>query len=111
MNKHPTALKRALTASLLALLALVPVLGRAADVSQIELRRLLEPTPSELAQERNGRIYIYDGLRDADIDVALREQFQRIEYMMFIRTKKTDAAGAVKRDEKTGEAEVEDDGC
>ncbi len=80
-------------------------------MSQIELRRLLEPTPSELAQEQNGRIYIYDGLRDTDIDVALREQFGRIEYMMFIRTKKTDETGAVKRDEKTGEAEVEDDGC
>jgi hypothetical protein len=111
MNKHSTAPMSALTALLFVLVTLVPVAGRAADVSQIELRRLLEPTPSELAQERNGRIYIYDGLRDTDIDVALREQFGRIEYMMFIRTKKTDETGALKRDEKTGEAEVEDDGC
>jgi hypothetical protein len=31
--------------------------------------------------------------------------------MMFIRTIKTDEEGEIKRDEETGEAEVEDDGC
>ncbi|MGB5735890.1 MAG: hypothetical protein WBM40_15750 [Thiohalocapsa sp.] len=82
-----------------------------ADVTDIELRRLLEPTPSELAQEESGRIYIYDGLRDIDVDHAMREHFDRVEHMMFIRTKETDETGALKRDKETGEAIVEDDGC
>ncbi|MGB5736782.1 MAG: hypothetical protein WBM40_20315 [Thiohalocapsa sp.] len=111
MNSLSASPKAALAGSLVALLVLAPATGKTTDVSEIELRRLLEPTPSELAQEESGRIYIYDGLRDIDIDHAMREQFDRVEHMMFIRTKKTNDAGAVRRDEKTGEAEVEDDGC
>ncbi|MGB5832809.1 MAG: hypothetical protein WBG92_12570 [Thiohalocapsa sp.] len=99
------------TAALFVPPLVAPMALYAADVSEIELRRLLEPTPSELAQEAAGRIYIYDGLRDTDIDLALSEQFDRVEHMMFIRTKKTDKSGDVKRDDKTGAVEVEDDGC
>jgi len=83
----------------------------AEDVRDIELRRLLEPTEAELAAEAEGRIYIYDGLRDTDVQQALDEQFDRVDNMMFIRTKKTDETGAVKRDEATGQVEHEDDGC
>lgn len=94
---------------------LVATAAQAADaptnMRDIELRRLLDPTPSELSEEESGRIYIYDGLHDIDIDRAMREHFHRVEYMMFIRTKKTDASGAPKRDAKTGAAIVEDDGC
>ena len=43
----------------------------AADVSEIELRRLFDPKPAELAAEASGRIYIYEGLRDIDIQRAL----------------------------------------
>ena len=35
----------------------------AGDVREIELRRLFEPTGSELQAERAGRIFIYEGLR------------------------------------------------
>ena len=82
-----------------------------ADVSDYELRRLFEPTEAELAQEQDGRIYIYDGLRDEDVRRALREEFERVEHMMFIREKRTDEQGDVKTDPATGEAIVEDDGC
>ena len=111
MNTLSVSHTAAPTASLAISLVLGPAAAETTDVSEIELRRLLEPTPSELAQEERGRIYIYDGLRDSDIDHAMREQFDRVEHMMFIRTKKTDGTGAVKRNEKTGEVEVEDDGC
>ena len=83
----------------------------AEDVRDIELRRLFDPTEAELASETDGRIYIYDGLTDVDVQRALNEEFDRVENMMFIRTKKTDATGAVKRDTETGEIEYEDDGC
>jgi hypothetical protein len=81
------------------------------SVAEIELRRLLEPTESEIAQEQKGRIYIYEGLRDIDVEHAMESEFDRIEHMMFIRVRKTDAEGKVARDPETGEAEVEDDGC
>ena len=83
----------------------------AADVAQIELRRLFEPTEAELAAESKGRIYIYDGLRDVDIQRALDQEFERVESMMFIRSRKTDESGKVKRDPQTNEEVVEDDGC
>jgi hypothetical protein len=83
----------------------------AADVSTIELRRLFDPTDAELASEAEGRIYIYDGLTDRDIQRAMNEEFERVENMMFIRTRKTDTDGALKRNKDTGVVEVEDDGC
>jgi len=83
----------------------------AADVADIEQRRLFDPTAGELAAEHGGRIYIYEGLRDTDIERAMEQHFDRIENMMFIRTIKTDEKGAVKRDAATGEIEIEDDGC
>ena len=83
----------------------------ATDVREIELRRLFDPTQSELEQETEGRIYIYDGLRDKDVERAMEEEFDRVENMMFIREKKTDEKGEVLKDRKTGADVVQDDGC
>jgi hypothetical protein len=83
----------------------------AADVSEIEKRRLFQPTQAELQEEAAGRIYIYDGLTHADIERAMDEEFHRVESMMFIRVKKTDERGKVVKNPETGDALVEDDGC
>jgi hypothetical protein len=68
-----------------------------------QMRRLLEPTPVERAEEAAGRIFIYDGLSRAEIDAALDTEFERMENMMFIRVKKEKPAG--------GPVAYEDDGC
>jgi hypothetical protein len=86
-------------------------LAYADDLDEIEKRRLFSPTPAELSAEARGRIYIYDGLRDVDIDHAMEHDFERIEAMMFIRTKKTDQDGEVLKSPETGMEVVEDDGC
>jgi hypothetical protein len=83
----------------------------AADLRDIEMRRLFKPTQPEVSQETKGRIYIYDGLHDKDIERAMDEQFDRVQSMMFIREKKTDDEGRVKKDPATGADVVEDDGC
>lgn len=83
----------------------------AGDVSDIELRRLFAPVPAELAAEAAGRVYIYEGLRDADVERALEEAFERVGSMMFIRTKLTDDSGEVRRNPETGDEIVADDGC
>ena len=83
----------------------------AADVSDIELRRLFEPSTSELAAEAKGGIYIYEGLRDTDIERAMEEQFERLENMMFIRSIKTDESGEIQHNPDTGEVITTDDGC
>ena len=83
----------------------------ATDVSDIELRRLFVPTAAELAAEASGKVYIYEGLRDIDVERAIEEEFKRVENMMCIRTKKTTETGGIAKDPETGTATVQDDGC
>ena len=83
----------------------------AADVREIELRRLYDPTPAELRAETSGRIYIYDGLKDIDVERAMEQEFDRVESMMFIRLKKTDEKGEIQRNPETQQVVYEDDGC
>ena len=83
----------------------------AADVSEIDRRRLFNPIEAELRAEADGRIYIYDGLREIDIAHAMDQEFERVESMMFIRVRSTDEKGEVLKDPATGDELVEDDGC
>jgi len=76
-----------------ALMCALPV-GAAEDSEQTNLeqwllRRLNQPTEHERAHEREGNVYIYDGLTDREVDQALSAHFDRIEYMMFLGTRKT----------------------
>jgi hypothetical protein len=68
-----------------------------------QMRRLLEPTAMEQAAEAAGRIFIYDGLKESEIEAALDAEFERMEHMMFIRVKKETPSGEV--------VYYEDDGC
>jgi len=83
----------------------IPVHAKSSDdkMRQWQLGLLLNPGVHQLDLERKGRVVIYDGLRSADIDRALEQQFDRIDSMMFI--------GTVVTDPETGEVMVEDDGC
>jgi hypothetical protein len=58
-------------------------------------RMLFEPSKQQLQLEKRGRVMIYDGLQDVDIERAMNKEFDRIEHMMFIRTKTTDESGQV----------------
>jgi len=97
-----------------ALMFAVPVGSAAASVQtsleQWQLRRLNEPTERERAHEREGHVYIYDGLTDREVDQALSAHFKRIEYMMFVGTRKTSATDAANSNVQ-GEAETESPGC
>lgn len=91
-----------------------------ANLAQWQLRRLNEPTVLERLHEREGNVYIYDGFTDREVNQALNAHFDRIEYMMFVGTRKTgstDSAnstvqknGAV-QDTVPGNAETESPGC
>ena len=61
--------------------------------------------------ERRGRVFIYDGLRDTEVERALDEQYDRVESMMFINTVVTDDEGAPLTAPESGELLVENDGC
>jgi hypothetical protein len=76
-----------------------------------QLDRLLSPNDSQLRLERQGRVYIYDGLRDSDIRRALYEQFDRVGSMMFIGTIITDEKGKPRKYKETGAVVREDEDC
>jgi hypothetical protein len=76
-----------------------------------QLKRLLSPDENQLKLERQGRVYIYDGLRDRDIHRALNEQFNRVGSMMFIGTIITNEKGKPKKDIGTGLILTEPDDC
>jgi hypothetical protein len=92
----------------------VPAATANADSSPVkrwQMARLLEPTQADLRAEAKGRVMIYDGLTDRDVERAFDEQFDRLEHMMFIRVVVTDDSGKARRSE-TGEVVTEsDDGC
>lgn len=74
--------------------------GYAADDYQTNL--LLNPSPGILLAEANGRVMIYDGLKNETVEQAMSEQFNRIENMMFVRTQYL---------QEDGDYEVEEDDC
>jgi hypothetical protein len=72
---------------------------------------LFNPPASQLELEKRGRVMIYDGLKDTQVNQAMDTQFDRIQSMMFVRTVATAPGGEVLRDKETGDVVVEDDGC
>ncbi len=60
---------------------------------------LFNPSASQLNAEANGRIMIYDQLNNETVEQALNEQFDRIENMMFVRTRYAREDGSVDVDD------------
>jgi hypothetical protein len=85
------------------LIAASPSLHAADDgFNAYQQKVLLEPGKSVLRAEARGRVTIYDGLDESRVDQAMDEQFDRIENMMFVRTRRSAADGTV---------DYDDDGC
>ncbi len=76
-----------------------------------QLRMLNNPSDAQLALEKKGRVFIYDGLTDVQVEQAVDEQFGRMGAMMFIRTVVTDSDGEEMTDPESGVLVVEEDGC
>lgn len=74
-----------------------------------QLDRLLSPSAQELTVEKEGQVFIYSGIKDKDIELALDRNHSRIENMMFVNTIQTDEHGDAIVDSATGELLVEDD--
>ena len=70
-----------------------------------QLKRLMQPTTAQLAQEVAGSVVIYDGLDARQVNRALDTHYDRMQHMMFIRIHHLPPPGA------GGEAVVESDGC
>ena len=59
-----------------------------------QLQMIHEPSAAQIKVEERGRVYIYDRLDEADVELAMNVQFDRLDNMMFVRTKpKVEASG------------------
>ncbi|TVP77742.1 hypothetical protein [Thioalkalivibrio sp.] len=75
-----------------------------------QLRRLMQPTESELLREALGEVVIYDGLTDKQVESAMSLHPHRIRSMMFVGTVITDDDGAPQMDD-SGRFVLQDEGC
>ena len=87
-----------------ALFALAVVLSTGSVYAEDDYQQnvLFNPSPVILLAEAGGRIMIYDGLKSETVELALNEQFERIENMMFVRTQ---------YEQEDGGYEADDEGC
>ena len=91
MENHKA--KAACTLAFLATMYVFPEAGRAGDFDQWRYEQLMQPSAAQLAREADGRVEIYDGMREQDVELAMDSHFARIDAMMFVRTFSIDASG------------------
>jgi hypothetical protein len=91
---------------------IAPLVGWAGEFDldyEWQRERLLSPNEQERESEKAGRVFIYHGLKDSDVELALNEHPHRIEHMMFVNTVHTDENGDPIIDTETGEPVMDDD--
>jgi hypothetical protein len=70
---------------------------------------LFEPSDQQLQLEDRGQVFIYQGIKSADIDLAMDSHYDRIDNMMFVNTVWTNEGGEPIIDPYTGNPVVDDD--
>jgi hypothetical protein len=78
-----------------------PFISTGALSAQQDWQRAMlhSPSAAQLKMERRGRVFIYDGLDEAEVDRAMDSQFGRVDNMMFVRTQKKTESGEAPADE------------
>ena len=72
--------------------------AQAADLNHFQHKTLLEPGSFQLKAEAKGRVMIYDQMDNATVELAMSNQFDRIENMMFVRTQYIQEDGSIVED-------------
>jgi hypothetical protein len=78
---------------------IAPVVTTANAEDSFQHTVLFSPTNSQLQAEARGRVMIYDSLENSVVERAMDDQFNRVEHMMFVRTRNTLPDGEVSYDD------------
>ncbi|WP_455366514.1 hypothetical protein [Kaarinaea lacus] len=76
---------------------------------EFQMDQLMEPSDEQLRLEKEGYVFIYDGLKESDIQLALDRYQDRMGSMMFINVVWTDETGKPLVDPYTGQTLADDD--
>lgn len=71
--------------------------------------QLMDPSEEQLQLEKEGYVFIYEGLKDSDIELALDRYQDRMGSMMFVNIIWTNEAGEPLVDPYTGQPVVDND--
>ncbi len=85
MNTSTDNKAQGITIQIITLAALM-ALGTTAQ-ADFQQNVLFAPSESILNAEAKGRVMIYDGLQEETVYLAMTQQFDRIENMMFVNTR------------------------
>jgi hypothetical protein len=77
---------------------------------ELQYEQLMAPSFAQLQLEEGGNIFVYSGLKESDIQLAMDNHHQRIGSMMFVNVVWTDKEGQPLIDGVTGNIIV-DDNC
>jgi hypothetical protein len=88
-----------------------PASSQPPSAQRWQMQRLFNPTAADLEAEARGKVMIYDGMTDRVVSRAMRQEFDRIEAMMFTRTIVTDEDGEPRVNTDSGDVIREDNGC
>lgn len=76
---------------------------------EFQIDQLMDPSEEQLKLEQDGYVFIYDGLKESDIQLALDRYQDRMGSMMFINVVWTDETGKPLVDPYTGQPVTDDD--
>lgn len=76
---------------------------------EFQFDQLMDPSEEQLVLEKEGYVFIYDGLKESDIQLALDKYQDRMGSMMFINVVWTNEAGEPLVDPYTGQPIVDND--
>ena len=110
-NHSPSLMMMLLGLTAVTGVALANHTGQPNEADDWQHQQIHHPGKAQLQRERQGRVTIYDGFTDREVDSILDRHFRRMDYMMFTRIKLTDQRGRVLKDRVTEKDITEDDGC
>jgi len=81
-----------------------------AGLHGVQYKRLTAPSNYQTRKESEGKVYLYIGMKDKEVEKVLDSDFDRIENFLFMSVIVTDKTGSPSRN-KQGQIILESDDC